>query len=126
VCHQGRLQQVQGSSLYQCSNCPNSIRAEEAAELYASQVLGYHPRSGDDEEGPVAECPSCHAEALVDLGWNGRPTPQQEFACFDCQETWDPGMLIRCLDCRSHFELRGDPMARCPSCSEDKVQSDPS
>ena len=107
ICLQDTLKIDDGG---ECLFCKYRASAEEIAELYISDVIGFgwHDyKSG--ENPPLYICPSCGSECFFPMN-----DEKLEYICSSCGAIYEIGELGFCCDCGEPFKKNGDSF--CPDC----------
>jgi hypothetical protein len=115
TCQQRAL--VFGDEEIKCRFCNVGCDSKTAATEYIENVLGYsyYDHVKDGGPWPLDRCPNCYCEALV----SSVPVANDETVrfCFNCQEEWKRGSLVRCSDCNELYQS-DDPEEDIGVCSE--------
>jgi hypothetical protein len=91
----------------ECHFCGQKTGAESAAEEFVTRILGesYYHVAKDGGEWPVAACPECERESLVDTRHIGDTSPAVRYICFACGGKWDDDALEQCSRCSRYMRI---------------------
>lgn len=123
ICGQGALALDDN---VECHFCGYKADADDAAEEYATRILGEsrYRVSKDGGEWPVEMCPECDRDALVDTGNVGDATPAIQYICFACGGEWKDGGVSRCSRCNRLMDSGDEDIGICSDCFSAMVNRD--
>jgi hypothetical protein len=70
-----------------------------------TRTIATCPLAKDGGEWPVAACPECERESLVDTRHIGDTSPAVRYICFACGGKWDDDALEQCSRCSRYMRI---------------------